>query len=127
MSSSPEQLQQQYYERTASAYDDLHTSCETDEHYTALDFIDLLCDKFHIESLLDVGAGTGRGVRFLVNRRRNVRGIEPVKGLIEQAESRGVPRGLISEGNGYSLPFEDNSFDAVFECGILHHVAGLPA
>jgi ubiquinone/menaquinone biosynthesis C-methylase UbiE len=123
MSTSAEKLQQAYYERTASEYDDLHTSCEVDEHYAALELIDLLCDKFQMESLLDVGAGTGRGVKFLLNRRIKVNGIEPVRALIEQAELRGVPKGLIVEGTGYSLPFEDDSFDAVFECGVLHHVA----
>lgn len=100
----------------------MHTSCEIDEHYAALRFIDILCDRFQLESLLDVGSGTGRGIKFLLDRRRNVHGIEPVKALIEQAELRGVPKGLILEGSGYSLPFEDASFDAVFECGVLHHV-----
>ena len=89
----------------------MHTSCEIDGHYAALEFIDLLCDRFHLESLLDVGAGTGRGVRFLLNRRRNAHGIEPVKALIEQAEIRGVPKGRIVEETGYCLPFESDSFD----------------
>jgi ubiquinone/menaquinone biosynthesis C-methylase UbiE len=123
MNVSPEKLQQAYYERTANNYDEVHTACEKDEHYAALEFIDQLCDRFHLESLLDVGAGTGRGVRFLLSRNRSVQGIEPVKALIDQAEKRGVAKGLIVEGSGYSLPFEDHSFDAVFECGILHHVA----
>lgn len=122
MSTSAENIQRAYYERMASNYDDMHTSCRVDEHYAALEFIDLLCDRFHLQSLLDVGAGTGRSVRFLLNRRRNIRGIEPVKALIEQAETRGVPKGLIVAGTGYSLPFENDSFDAVLECGVLHHV-----
>jgi ubiquinone/menaquinone biosynthesis C-methylase UbiE len=122
MSTSAETLQREYYESTASNYDEMHTSCETDEHFAALKFIDLLCDRLQLESLLDVGAGTGRGIKFLLDRRRNALGIEPVKALIEQAELRGVPKGLILEGTGYSLPFEDASFDAVLECGVLHHV-----
>lgn len=123
MSTSADDIQRAYYERTASTYDDVHMSCRVDEHYAALEFIDLLCDRFHFESLLDVGAGTGRGIRFLLNRNRNVQGLEPVKALIEQAETRGVPKGLIVAGSGYSLPFENDSFDAVLECGVLHHVA----
>ena len=123
MSASPEDLQRAYYTRTASQYDDRHTSCEDGEHYAALTFMDLLCDRFDLSTLLDVGAGTGRGIRFLLNRGRDVRGIEPVGALIEQAENHGVPKGLIIEGTGYSLPFDDKSFDAVFECGVLHHVA----
>ncbi len=43
--------------------------------------------------------------------------------MIERAELNGVPKGLLLQGSGYELPFEDGSFDAVFECGVLHHVA----
>jgi len=49
-------------------------------------------------------------------------GFEPVSELIEQAHRKGLPRGLIARGDGYRLPFADNSFDAVCECGMLHHV-----
>jgi len=118
-----EEIQRQYYVRTASQYDSMHTACEDGEHYAALEFIDLLCERLKIDTLLDVGAGTGRGVRFLLERGRNVRGVEPVAALISQAEEHGVPRGAIVEGSGYSLPFPDHSFDAVLECGVLHHVA----
>jgi ubiquinone/menaquinone biosynthesis C-methylase UbiE len=123
MSTSAEKLQRAYYERTASQYDALHTSCEFDEHYAALQFMELLCDKYQMHSFLDVGAGTGRGITYLLDRKKRVYGIEPVKALIQQAEQRGVPKGLMVNGTGYALPFEDGAFDAVFECGVLHHVA----
>lgn len=123
MSTGPENIQRAYYTRTARQYDDMHTSSEDDEHYNALTFMDLLCDRFNLATLLDVGTGSGRGVRFLLNRGRQVRGIEPVTALIEQAVRHGVPKELIIQGTGYSLPFEDKSFDAVFACGVLHHVA----
>src|SRR5260370_37135250 len=95
MATSPERIQQAYYERTASHYDDMRMSSDGDEHHAALEFINLLCDRFNLKTLLDVGAGTGRGVRFLLDRGREVRGVEPVKALIEQAEIRGVPEGRI--------------------------------
>jgi ubiquinone/menaquinone biosynthesis C-methylase UbiE len=123
MRTSAERIQRAYYENTASQYDEMHMSSENDEHYAALEFINLICDRFKLKTLLDVGAGTGRGVRFLLDHGRKVSGIEPVKALIEQAENRGVPKGVIVQGTGYSLPFNDASFDAVFECGVLHHVA----
>jgi ubiquinone/menaquinone biosynthesis C-methylase UbiE len=123
MSATAQQYQKKYYEQTSLNYDEMHTSCETDEHYTALQFINLLSDRYKLGSFLDVGAGTGRGVSFFLNQKKNVLGVEPVRALIEQAETRGVPKGLIVEGTGYSLPFADASFDAVFECGVLHHVA----
>lgn len=121
---TPEQLQAAYYEKTASIYDELHTSNKCGEHYAALEFIDALSETLELHSFLDVGAGTGRGVRYLLSKGKdNVCGVEPVRKLIEQGEQQGVPKGLIIEGAGASLPFEDNSFDAVFECGVLHHVA----
>lgn len=124
MPPTPEQIQAEYYERTSSIYDELHTSDETHEHYMALEFIDAFSETMKLRSFLDVGAGTGRGVRFLLSKGKNdVHGIEPVRKLIEQGEQNGLPEGLVIEGTGASLPFEDHSFDAVFECGVLHHVA----
>jgi ubiquinone/menaquinone biosynthesis C-methylase UbiE len=98
----------------------MHTSDV--EHHNALRFIDAVSNLYDCTTFLDVGAGTGKGVRFFHERGRYIRGIEPVPALIAVAESSGVPNGLISLGNGYHLPFENHSFDAVFECGVLHHV-----
>jgi len=100
----------------------MHTSHQDDEHSRALQFIDAVSSLHNLNTFLDVGAGTGRGVRFFHDKGRHIRGIEPVPALIAVAESSGVPNGLISQGSGYHLPFEDHSFDAVFECGVLHHV-----
>jgi len=120
--SSPDSIQARYYAATASRYDQLHTANAKDEHFVALEFIDMLSPMYHLESFLDVGAGTGRATKFLLSRGRRVRGIEPVPALIHVAEAAGVPRGLIVEGSGGALPFENRSFDAVLECGVLHHV-----
>jgi ubiquinone/menaquinone biosynthesis C-methylase UbiE len=119
---TPESIQAAYYQATASCYDAMHTSDQDDEHFKALNFIDAVSSLYDLNTFLDVGAGTGRGVRFFHGKGRHVRGIEPVPALIAVAESSGVPAGSISPGNGYHLPFENDSFDAVFECGVLHHV-----
>jgi ubiquinone/menaquinone biosynthesis C-methylase UbiE len=121
--SSPERLQAQYYEGNSSLYDRLHNAREDHEHNLALRYIDMLSTTHGLHTFLDVGAGTGRGVRFLRDRGKQVRGIEPVPAMIEQAELNGIPKGMVIQGSGYDLPFEDQSFDAVFECGVLHHVA----
>lgn len=121
MDSPPDQIQAAYYAETASRYDAMHVA-QTDEHYVALHLIDTLSDTLSLNTFLDVGCGTGRGVQFLMKRGRDVRGIEPVPELIREALSKGIPEKCLVNGTGYSLPFQDASIDAVFECGVLHHV-----
>jgi ubiquinone/menaquinone biosynthesis C-methylase UbiE len=123
MSESPEALQAKYYEESASSYDGMHNASEDHEHNLALQYMDMIGNAFGLQTFLDVGAGTGRGVRFLHERGKQVRGVEPVAAMIERAELHGVPKGSILQGSGYALPFENLAFDAVFECGVLHHVA----
>jgi ubiquinone/menaquinone biosynthesis C-methylase UbiE len=123
MTESAEKLQAEYYEESASAYDSVHNASEDHEHNLALQYIEMISNARGLRTFLDVGAGTGRGVCFLRDREKEVRGIEPVAAMIEKAESNGVPKGLLLQGSGYDLPFGDESFDAVFECGVLHHVA----
>jgi ubiquinone/menaquinone biosynthesis C-methylase UbiE len=123
MSESAEALQARYYEQSVSAYDCMHNASDDHEHNLALQYIEMISNAFGFRTFLDVGAGTGRGMCFLRDRGKEVRGIEPVAAMIEKAELNGVPKGLLLQGSGYELPFEDGAFDAVFECGVLHHVA----
>lgn len=123
MNKSAEILQARYYEEQATAYDGMHNASDDHEHNLALQYIDMIGNAFGMRTFLDEGAGTGRGMCFLRNRGKDVRGIEPVTAMIEKAELNGVPRGSLLQGSGYELPFEDEAFDAVFECGVLHHVA----
>jgi ubiquinone/menaquinone biosynthesis C-methylase UbiE len=119
----PEQLQAEYYTQTAGHYDEMHVADPWDEHYRALQIIHSVSDMLGLETLLDVGAGTGRAVLFLRDKGKEVRGVEPVEALIKQATAKGLPENTILCGDGRSLPFDDQSFDAVLECGVLHHVA----
>jgi ubiquinone/menaquinone biosynthesis C-methylase UbiE len=123
MTESAETLQARYYEQSALAYDSMHNASEDHEHNLALQYMDMISNAFGLQTFLDVGAGTGRGICFLRSRGKEVRGIEPVAAMIEQAELNGLPKGLLVQGSGYDLPFEDEAFDAVFACGVLHHVA----
>jgi ubiquinone/menaquinone biosynthesis C-methylase UbiE len=93
------------------------------EHNLALQYIEMISNAFGLQTFLDVGAGTGIGIRFLQDRGKEVRGVEPVAAMIDKAEANGVAKGVLLQGSGYELPFEDEAFDAVFECGVLHHVA----
>ncbi len=117
-------MQREYYERTAHAYDAEHVR-DGDEHYVALRHMNGFFDALGVSSVLDVGCGTGRGLQYFLREKSGitVHGVEPVAALIEQAvKANLIPAHLITKGSGEALPFADQAFDAVFECGVLHHV-----
>jgi SAM-dependent methyltransferase len=118
---TPEQIQSEFYTRTAKEYDQMNVQ---DEHNTALKYISLLVGPLGLASFLDVGAGTGRAVKYFqeTHPELKVKGIEPVESLVEQAVSRGIPRGSIEVGRGQDIQYPAASFDAVCAFGVMHHV-----
>ena len=124
MDPSAREIQRRYYTETASQYEALHVA-EGDEHFRALELMAGFLADEGCQSVLDVGTGTGRAMAWLRHNRPelDVYGLEPVEALIERAvEDNGVPRESITIGSGEQLPFADDSFDAVCEFGVLHHV-----
>jgi ubiquinone/menaquinone biosynthesis C-methylase UbiE len=117
-----EDMQRDYYAHVATSYDD--DLGQAPEHELALYILLGFIDSISAKSLLDVGAGTGRGLRFLMNHRPGLtlRGIEPVDQLRDVAYGKGIPREWLMSGDAYQLPFPDRSFDIVTEFGVLHHV-----
>jgi ubiquinone/menaquinone biosynthesis C-methylase UbiE len=124
MTTESEQIQSEYYTRTAAKYDSMHID-ERDEHSIALRYISALIGVNRIDSVLDVGCGTGRALRHFREHHRELRvmGLEPVQALLDQAVNRhGLPADMLVNARGESIPFPDQSFDAVCEFAILHHV-----
>ena len=116
-------LQREYYRTTAHNYDNVHVS-NADEHMLALSaFSGLIRDLPH-SSILDVGAGTGRGVSFLqaVFPSCRIIGVEPVAELRAEGHAKGIDPTILIDGNALRLPFRDNEFDWVVETGALHHI-----
>ncbi len=125
MTDSPAEIQRSYYARTAAAYDDMHGSIDGG-HAWAIDHLVDLIGRTDSRSVLDVGTGTGRALKAIIERCPSVevRGVEPVQELIQLAvECHGIPLDAISLGSGAALAFPDRSFDVVCELGVLHHVA----
>lgn len=119
---SPSDLQLAYYTQTAPLYESQHGTAR--EHETALKIMGAIMSEFGLKTVLDVGAGTGRGVRYFLDHGFDARGIEPVPAMIEQAIAvRSVPPERLQCGSGQALPFPDQSFDVACATGILHHVA----
>jgi SAM-dependent methyltransferase len=119
----PAELQAAYYAETSGDYDRVHI--DEPEHRIALDYISALIRQFKWETILDVGAGTGRAIDRLAHEHPHLtlNGIEPVAELIAAAERKdNIQPGQIQQGIGEELPFPSASFDAVVEIGVLHHV-----
>ena len=128
---SPAELQRQYYAATARHYDRSHVQ-EGDEHYFGLAFLRGALDFLKAESVLEIGAGTGRALAYLKERAPHVTrmGVEPVAELRAIAFEKGISLDELVEGDGLNLPFADGSYDVTCAFGVLHHVrsvAGLLA
>lgn len=120
----PIQIQRDYYAQTASSYDSVHVS-DDDDHALALHWLSSLISAYSIQSVLDVGSGTGRAVAFLKARHPKIKviGLEPVAELRAQGYAKGIPEDCLVHGDATQLSFADASFDLVCEFGALHHMA----
>lgn len=116
--------QRAYYSETAASYAARHVS-DDDEHMIALGLFAGLARRLPHGSFLDVGAGTGRAVRFLKREFPNARvlGVEPAPELRQAGLAVGdlSPEDL-RDGDATRLPFADGEFDWVVETGVLHHI-----
>ena len=78
----------------------------------------------HVETILDLGCGTGRFTEALRERfDADVIGVDPSEKMLAQARSKPHDRGIRYEvGRGESIPLPDNSVDLIFMSMIFHHL-----
>lgn len=123
-SDSAIEIQRRYYTETADRYDSMH-ACEGAGDTSNVKYVAALFQTVNVDSVLEVGCATGRGLRILQDRFPDafVCGVEPVGALIGEAAKARDQRPISwVRGTGESLPFADRSFDAVCEFSTLHHV-----
>src|SRR5262245_57331318 len=115
MPSHAEELQRTYYTNTTTAYDAMHASYEVDVHIFALGWLSSLIKTYKFSSLLDVGSGTGRCLKFMKDEGVpiTVTGIEPVAELRAQGRQKGLSDAELIDGDALALPFSDASIDVV--------------
>jgi ubiquinone/menaquinone biosynthesis C-methylase UbiE len=119
----PVLLQRNYYRETADQYDRMHNS-SADSHAFALAVLVSMIDLFGIQSILDVGSGTGRALLAIKRSHPAVRliGIEPSPEMRSRGHMNGLTANELIDGDAQALSFRDESFDLVCEFGALHHI-----
>jgi ubiquinone/menaquinone biosynthesis C-methylase UbiE len=74
--------------------------------------------EHHWSTILEVGVGTGRVARPLVDAGVKVVGVDASRGMLGRAAAKGLP--YLVRGDAYCLPFPDGSFDAALFVHVLH-------
>ncbi len=116
-------IKQEYYAGNVKDFDGMHI-WPGDEHYISLTHISNLMRTINVKSILDIGAGTGRGLLYMKEHFPDVKahGLEPSPDMRAKAIEKGVLPEQITQGRGEKIPFPDGSFDATCEFGVLHHI-----
>lgn len=102
------------FDRIAGVYDETREPLGEE----ALDRAARILTDDGCRRLLEVGIGTGRIARPLIQRGFDIVGVDLSRGMLSKARQKGIESLVIGDAN--NLPFEDKSFDAVTIAHVLH-------
>ena len=115
----------EYYSRTGPQYNTWHCNRgDSSSHNFAVREISRTMREVHAHSLLDVGCGTGRGVRAALDLGYDAVGLDISADLLAIARKElSIPEDRLIHGDATKLPFPDSRFDVSCILGALHHSA----
>jgi len=114
----------EYYDRRAPEYDDwyLGTGPHADRERPSWDkelrALERVISRLQPRRTLDVACGTGFLTRHL---RGEVVGLDQSESMLHIARNR-IPKGSFVQGDAFSLPFPDSSFDRVLSGHFYGHL-----
>ncbi len=113
-----------YFAAEAANWDELRAMHVAEEHVEAA--IRDTIGSAHIDSLLDLGTGTGRMLELLAPLATRVVGIDQSPQMLSLARARiersGLRNAQLRQGDLYALPVERNSYDLVILHQVLHYL-----
>jgi ubiquinone/menaquinone biosynthesis C-methylase UbiE len=71
-----------------------------------------------VASMLEIGVGTGRIARPLLDHGLEMTGLDASRGMMARAQVKGIRR--LVQGSGYRLPFPEQVFDGSIMVHVLH-------
>ncbi len=101
---SEQRIQRAYYAQTASRYDEMHVH-DGGEHYFALGLLRVAIEMLDVNSILDIGSGTGRTLLMLKEWRPGLRilGIEPSAELRLIGHQKGLSEEELIDGDARAI------------------------
>ncbi len=103
----------EYYDAISEGYNELHEEEQKAKFRLIKSHLKLESN----DTILDVGCGTGLLSGYFRNR---IIGLEPSKGMLNQAKKATVNKDFI-QGRAEYMPFGDGSFDCVICVSALHN------
>ena len=102
-----------------------HGFTEMDLQYTGDMYFDIVTKEMLNEqsTVIDVGCGSGRWIKYLEGRYKKIVGLDPSKAIFAADKLLGqnekVELVMASTDN---IPFPDGHFDFAYSLGVLHHI-----
>jgi len=84
-------------------------------------WIDMLLSLMPGKEILEIGCGPGRDAKLFLARECKYVGIDLSEKLLEIAKEE-VPDAQFQHADMLELPFEDDSFDGIWNCATFHHL-----
>ncbi len=116
-------------ERTVRSFGEewqaFHSFQDTDIRTVGDDYFDIITDEMvnAKTSVLDVGCGSGRFIKYLSSRAGFIVGVDPSQAIFAADQLiGGTDKVSLIKASANDLPFEKESFDFVYCIGVLHHI-----
>ncbi len=101
-----------------STFYDIHATDFSKSRFRIWPGVQTFLDSLKTNSkVLDIGCGNGKNMLYRDDL--DMIGLEYSKGLCDICKSRLLP---VVQGDARSIPFQDNTFDAIIMIAVIHHI-----